>query len=358
MRFGAASKRLKGIRRHQMANSGTPAPGAATAKIVRFHECGGPEVLKLEEIPIPEPGEGEVRLRVQAIGLNRAEVVFRQGKYVVRATPPCTLGYEAAGVVEAVGNGVDKGLIGKRFSTVPSFAADKYGVYGEIAIVPAYSLASYPAKFSPEQGTSIWMQYLTAYGALVQIAKITRGDFVLITAASSSVGIAAIEIAKAEGAISIATTRTSKKKAELLSLGADHVIATQEEDLIKRVGEITGGNGPRVIFDAIAGKGVELLAKAAAPGGTIFEYGSLSMEPTPFPLLIALPKGLSLRGYSIFEVVSVPERRAKAEKYVIEHLEKGDFKPRIAKKFPLSEIVEAHRYMESNEHIGKIVVTV
>jgi NADPH:quinone reductase-like Zn-dependent oxidoreductase len=82
------------------------------------------------------------------------------------------------------------------------------------------------------------------------------------------------------------------------------------------------------------------------------------MEPTPFPLLIALPKGLSLRGYSIFEVVSVPERRAKAEKYVIEHLEKGDFKPRIAKKFPLSEIVEAHRYMESNEHIGKIVVTV
>ena len=110
------------------------------------------------------------------------------------------------------------------------------------------------------------MQYLTAYGALVQIAKITRGDFVVITAASSSVGIAAIEIAKVEGALSIATTRTSKKKAELLSLGADHVIATQEEDLVKRIGEITGGKGPRVIFDAIAGKGVELLAKAAAPG--------------------------------------------------------------------------------------------
>jgi NADPH:quinone reductase-like Zn-dependent oxidoreductase len=341
-----------------MANSAAPAPGTTTAKIVRFHECGGPEVLKLEEIPIPEPGEGEVRLRVEAIGLNRAEIVFRQGKYMVRPTPPCTLGYEAAGVVEAVGKGVDKGLLGKRFSTVPSFAADKYGVYGEIAIVPAYALASYPAKFSPEEGTAIWMQYLTAYGALVQIAKITRGDFVVITAASSSVGIAAIEIAKVEGAVSIATTRTSKKKAELLSLGADHVIATQEEDLVKRTGEITGGKGPRVIFDAIAGKGVELLAKAAAPGGTIFEYGSLSMEPTPFPLLIALRKGLSLRGYSIFEVVSVPESRTKAEKYVVEHLERGDFKPRIAKKFPLDQIVEAHRYMESNEHIGKIVVTV
>src|ERR1700733_12954579 len=99
----------------------------ATAKIVRFHECGGPEVLKLEEVPTPEPGKGEVRLRVEAIGLNRAEVLFRQGKYLVRSHPPCTLGYEAAGVVEAVGEGVDKKLIGGGFSTGPSFARDKDG---------------------------------------------------------------------------------------------------------------------------------------------------------------------------------------------------------------------------------------
>ena len=98
-----------------MTNSNIP----ATAKIVRFHEVGGPEVLKLEEVPTPQPGQGEVRLRVQAIGLNRAEVLFRQGKYLVRPHPPSTLGYEAAGVVEAVGDGVDKKLLGKRFSTVP-----------------------------------------------------------------------------------------------------------------------------------------------------------------------------------------------------------------------------------------------
>lgn len=332
--------------------------GVTTAKIVRFHECGSAEVLKLEEVSTPEPGQGEVRLRVQAIGLNRAEVLFRQGKYVVRSHPPCTLGYEAAGVVEAVGAGVDKGLLGKRFSTVPCFAADKYGVYGEVAIVPAYALAAYPEKLSPEEGTSIWMQYLTAYGALVQLGKITRGDFVLITAASSSVGVAAIKIAKVQGAVSIATTRTSKKKAELLSFGADHVIATQEEDLVKRVAEITSGKGARVVFDPIGGEGVQLLCEAAAQGGTIYEYGSLAMEPTPFPLLVALPKGLSMRGYSIFEVVGVPALRTHAEKYVFDHLEKGDFKPRIAKTFPLSQIVEAHRYMESNEHVGKIVVTV
>jgi NADPH:quinone reductase-like Zn-dependent oxidoreductase len=156
----------------------------------------------------------------------------------------------------------------------------KYGVYGEVAIVPAYALAVYPQKLSPEEGTSIWMQYLTAYGALITHGRIGIGDFVIITAASSSVGIAAIEMVNGEGAISIATTRTSKKKATLAGLGAAHVIATEEEDFLARVNEITGGKGARIIFDPIAGKGVELLAQAAAPGGTIFEYGALDEART------------------------------------------------------------------------------
>src|ERR1700676_1314639 len=154
-------------------------------------------------------------------------------------------------------------------------------------------------KLTPEEGTSIWMQYLTAYGALIAHAQITKTDFVIITAASSSVGIAAIEMVKAEGAISIATTRTSKKKATLVEVGATHVIATSEEDFIARVKDITGGKGARVIFDPIAGKGVELLSQAAAFGGTIFEYGALAPEPTPFPLFTALSKGLSVRGYTL-----------------------------------------------------------
>lgn len=116
--------------------------------------------------------------------------------------------------------------------------------------------------------------------------RVKQGDFVVLTAASSSVGLAAIEIVKAEGATSIATTRTSKKKAELLAAGADHVIATEEENLVARVMEITGDKGARIIFDPIAGKGVEALAQAAASGGTIFEYGALSLEPTPFPAVL------------------------------------------------------------------------
>jgi NADPH:quinone reductase-like Zn-dependent oxidoreductase len=319
---------------------------------------GGPEVLKIEEEPIPEPGNGEVRLKVEAIGLNRAEVMFRKGQYLEAPALPAKLGYEAAGVVEAVGPDVDKSWVGKKASTVPAFLMTQYGVYGEVAIVPANALAVYPEKLTPEEGTSIWMQYLTAYGALIAHAQITKGDFVIITAASSSVGIAAIEMANVEGAISIATTRKSKKKAALAEVGAAHVIATEEEDFLACVKEITGGNGARVIFDPIAGKGVELLAQAAAYGGTIFEYGALAPEPTPFPLFTALSKGLSVRGYTLREVLSVPKMRTKAERYVFDHVEAGGFKPRVDRVFPFAEIVEAHRYMESNEQIGKIVVKV
>ncbi len=329
-----------------------------TVKIVRFHETGGAEVLQLDEMPLPEPGKGEVRLRVKAIGLNRAEVMFRMGRYLVQPELPSKIGYEASGAVEAVGEGVDKIWVGKTASTVPAFPVDKYGVYGEVAIVPASALAEYPAKLSFEEGTSIWMQYLTAYGALVHLGKIAPGDVVVITAASSSVGLAAIEIAKTEGATSIAVTRTAAKKAELLTLGADHVIVTDEEKLAERVKEITDGKGARLVFDPIGGPIVAELAEAAAYQGIIFEYGALSGEKTPLPLFTALSKSLTFRGYTLFEINTVPELRTEGERYIFEKIEAGAFKPRIAKTFKLDEIVEAHRYMESNQQIGKIVVTV
>jgi NADPH:quinone reductase-like Zn-dependent oxidoreductase len=327
-------------------------------KIVRFHQTGGPEVLQFDELPLPEPGQGEVRLRVKAIGLNRAEVMFRMGQYLEQPSLPSTNGYEASGIVEAVGPGVDKSWIGKTASTVPAFLLTQYGMYGEVAIVPAIALAAYPEKLSFEEGTSIWMQYLTAYGALIYHGHLTKGDYVLITAASSSVGLAAIEIAKTEGAISIATTRTSQKKAQLLSLGADHVIATEDEDLVARVNEITAGKGARIVFDPIAGKGLETLALAAAPSGTIFEYGALAMEPTPYPLFTALAKHLTIKGYTLREIFTDLDAFSKAKKYIFDHITAGDFKPRIDKTFPFAQIVEAHRYMESNAQIGKIVVTV
>jgi NADPH:quinone reductase-like Zn-dependent oxidoreductase len=328
------------------------------AKIVRFHEYGGPEVLKIEEALLQQPGNGEVRLKVQAIGLNRAESMFFHNQYVEEPKLPSRLGYEAAGVVEAVGPDVDKSWLGKQVATIPAFSMTHYGTVGEQAVVPVSALGEYPPNLSPVEGAAIWMQYVTAYGALIHFGHLMKGDFVLITAASSSVGLAALEIARAEGAISIATTRTSSKRQELLDHGATYVIATEEEDLVSRVKEITAGKGARIIFDPVAGPFLETLAGAAARSGIIFEYGLLSGKPTPFPVGPAITNWLTVQGYSLMEITTSPDKLPAAKKYVYDRLQDGRFRPRIAKTFPFAQIVEAYQYLESNAQVGKIVVTV
>lgn len=328
------------------------------SKVVRFYEIGGPEVLKLEDEAPQQPGPGEVRLRVEANGLNRAEALFIRGHYMEQPKLPARLGYEAAGIVEAVGEDVNESWIGKRVSTLPGFSMNQYGMIGEQAIAPVRVLGEYPENLSATQASAVWMQYLTAYGALVPYGKVTADDFVVITAASSSVGLAAIQIVNAAGGVSIATTRSSVKRDELLELGAAHVIATEEEDLPARVAEISGGKGARLIFDPVAGPFVEKLASAAAQGGLIIEYGALSMQPTPFPLRTMLGKGVSMRGYSLVELHQMPDVLEAAKKYIYERLHDGRFVPKIAKTFPLRQIREAFEYLESNVQVGKVVVTI
>jgi NADPH:quinone reductase-like Zn-dependent oxidoreductase len=327
-------------------------------KIVRFYETGEADVLKLEETAPEQPGKGEIRLKVEAFGLNRAEVLFRQGLYLEAPELPSRLGYEAAGVVEAVGPGVDQVKIGDRVSTIPSFSMRHYGVYGESALVPAYAAAPYPARLSAAEAAAIWMPYMTAYGALIALGRLEPEQVALITAASSSVGLAAIQIAKSVGAVAVATTRGPDKKAFLLEAGADHVIVTDEEDMAEQMQGIGAGRGADLVFDPVAGPFLERLARAAAPGATIFEYGSLSMAPTPYPLFDALGKGLSIRGYVLFEIVQHPERLAAGKQFVTAGLTSGALNPTVDRTFPLEKIVDAHRYMESNQQKGKIVVTV
>jgi len=326
-------------------------------KIVRFHEVGDASVLKLEELPKPQAGEGEVLLKVEAIGLNRAEVMFRSGRYIDTPSFPSLLGYEAAGVIESVGPGVTELKLGDRVSSIPAFSMAKYGTYGEYAVLPASALAPYPQNLSPVEGASIWMQYITAYG-VIEYGGLKKGQHFLITAAASSVGLAAIQIAKLVGATSIATTRNKAKAKALADAGAAFVINTESEDLAARVQEITKGKGFALAFDPVAGPGLETLAKAAGQEATIMEYGALDPRPTPYPLFLAIRKGLNIRAYTLFQITKDPERSPRALKFVTEGLSSGVLKPIIVKTFKLDEVVEAHRYMESNEQIGKIVVTV
>jgi NADPH:quinone reductase-like Zn-dependent oxidoreductase len=328
------------------------------AQVVRFHRTGGPEVLQIDMVDVPAPGKAEVRIQVKALGLNRAESMFRMGQYLENPTLPSKLGYEAAGIVESVGPGVTGLKPGDAVSTIPSFSQGQYGVYGDMAVVPASAVAKHPASLSWTQAAAIWMQYLTAYGALIDIAKMTKGDVVLVPAASSSVGLAALQIANAVGATPIALTRTNDKRETLLRFGAAHVIATETQDLVAEVQKLTGGKGARIVFDPVGGPTVAKLAAAMSPHGILFQYGALSTEPTPLPLWDLLSKTLTIRGYVLFEITSNPSRLESAKQWVIDQLAAGRLKPVIAKTFPFSEIVEAHRYLESNQQIGKIVVTV
>ena len=327
-------------------------------KVVRFHAVGDADVLQLDEIIEREPRKNEVRIRVEAIGLNRAEVMFRRGEYLEDPQLPSRIGYEAAGTIEAIGEEVEGLAIGERVSTIPSFSMGEYGVYGETAVVPAYAVANYPENLSPSQGAAIWMQYITAWGALTHYGNLQAEQTVLITAASSSVGLAAIQLAKSAGARVIAVTRNNNKRPFLLDAGADYVVVTDEQDLEESVDAITSDTGVDLIFDPISGPILESLANVAGYGATIFQYGALASEQASFPLFAALAKGLVIRGYTLFEIVRRPKILAQAKQAIYQELEAGNFVPFIDRTFPLEQIAAAHEYMESNRQIGKIIVTV
>src|SRR3954470_18649734 len=204
---------------------------------VRFYELGGPEVLRLEAQPERQPGPGEVRFRVQAIGLNRAEALFHRGEYTQKPQLPSRIGYDAVGEIDAVGPDVTDVRVGARVATIPAFTMSQHGVYGDVAIVPARAVVPWPEALSGEQAVALWTAFLTVWGGLIKDGALGRGEWVLLTAAASSVGIAAIQAALSEGARVIATTRSESKREALLRAGAEHVIVTEGEDLVARVHE-------------------------------------------------------------------------------------------------------------------------
>jgi NADPH:quinone reductase-like Zn-dependent oxidoreductase len=325
-------------------------------KTVRIHQTGGPEVLRLEDLPVADPGPGEMRIRVESIGLNRSEIAYRQGKYLVAPKLPSLMGYEACGIVETLGPGVTGHAPGDRVCVIPTYRLGEYGVYAQSAIVPVRSVIAAPEGLSPVQACAIWMAYLTAY-AIIEVAKIGIADHVLIPAASSSVGLAAIQLANWAGAVPIALTRHSSKAAALREQGAAHVIATAETDVVTEVMRITNGKGARTAFDPVGGPFVETLCNCLAEEGILFIYGGLSGEATPYPHWPVALRGLFIRGWVFSAIANKPERFARVRERILAGLASGRLRPVIARTFTLDEIADAHAYMESNQQIGKVVVT-
>jgi NADPH:quinone reductase-like Zn-dependent oxidoreductase len=327
------------------------------SRTIKFAKAGGPEVLEFIEMEVPAPGPHEVRINVKAIGINRADSMWRNDKYVEAPIFPAGLGYDAAGVVNAVGEDVTDFEVGDTVSTIPAFSLNKYSTYGEVILAPDHAVVKHPESLSFVEAASVWMMFITAYGALVFDAKVKAGDFVVIPAASSSVGLAAIQIANHAGATPIALTRTSEKKQRLREAGAPHVIATQEQDMVAEVMRITAGNGARVAFDPVGGPDFPKLLAALTFEGIAYIYGALNEDATPLPVLGMIGKMPVVKGYSVRMVTGDAERRKVAVEYVTKGLASGALKPVIDRTFKFNEMVEAHRYLENGGQFGKIVVT-
>jgi len=330
------------------------------ARVVHFYQTGGPEVLQIEDETIGEPGAGEARIRIQSIGLNRAEAAFRSGTYIEQPVFPSRIGYEASGIIEALGDAKSGFNAGDPVCILPEFSMTRYGVCAESAIVPSAALIKRPVELNEIESAAVWMPYMTAWGALSELAPFTASDAVIITAASSSVGLAAIQVAHRLGALPIAVTRTAEKRDALLASGAPHVIVSAEENIAERVMAITHGKGARMVFDPIAGPGVSDLAAALGPRGVFVIYGNLSGRghETPFPYMQAMRKSLTMRPYLIFADMANKARHAAACEFILSGLKDKSLKPIIAKTFTLDQIVDAYQYLESNQQIGKVVVTV
>ena len=328
------------------------------ARTVRFSKIGGPEVLTIETLDIPAPGPQEVRIQVKAIGLNRADAMYRQGIYDEFPIFPARLGYEAAGIIEAVGAEVTGVAVGDTVSVLPAFSLHQYATYGELIVVPAYTLQKHPPSLSFEEAAAVWTSFLTMYGMVANAANVQPGQYVVITAASSSAGLAAIQVVNYVGGIPIAVTTTGKKRDALTKAGAAHVIAADEQDLVSEILRITENKGSDVIVDPVGGPLLTRLIDAAAPKSKIYIYGALSQQSVVIPAMTLVRKTPAIYGYNATDVLLNPSKLGAAIQFIYEGLAKGKLKPVIGKTFPFDEIVEATKFLEANTHTGKIIITI
>jgi len=332
-------------------------PEGATAmpRAVVFDQTGAPDVLHLVDEPTPEPGPGEVRVKLEAAGVNRLDQMMRAGAYPRPfRLPHARIGCEGTGTVDALGPAVEGLALGDPvlITAVPSMDLD--GTYAEYTVVPATSLLPRPAGLDATAAAALWVSYATAYGALVETSGMRPADHVLITAASSSVGLAAIQVARQIGAVPIAVTRTTAKKDALLAAGAEAVVATDADDLDATVRARTGGAGVDIVLDSVMGPGLARLATAARPGGTVTTVGWLDPRPATVPMTAPLTIHRYMGFAHVLDAVVV--RRIAA--FLTAGLRTGALRPTIDTVLGLDDVVEAHRRLERGDGFGKIVLTV
>lgn len=334
--------------------------------IVRFHETGGPEVLRLERASLAEPQGSEVAIKILAIGMTQGDAMYRSGTYLEKPIFPSGLGTEVCGAVIATGSDAHRFAIGDRVSSLSSMSLNKYPLYGDYALIPEKSLVKTPTSLSDEEGAGFSLAYVPMYLALFREAKIKAGDWLVLNAAAATTSIAACQMAKLAGAQVIGLVRSEAKRRALLEsefCPYDAVIDTTVGDFVNEVLEITGA-GADIILNPVGGDISRHLGAMCRWRARIVHYGALGGPEFTHSIYDLAPKFLSVSGFTIYgysgsEVMGLErdERAiAEAEKFLEFAFAKGRLRPIISERFALSDIVDAHRALARGDQMGKLIV--
>lgn len=329
-----------------------------TSRAVRIAQHGGPEVMQLVEVPVGEPGPGEIRIRHKAIGLNFIDVYQRSGLY--QLPMPLQLGMEASGVVEAVGEGVTHLQVGDR----AAYASNPPGSYSELRVMPARCVCRLPDAISFETGAAMMLKGLTAQYLLRRTQPqggLQPGDFVLFHAAAGGVGLIACQWARAMGLRLIGTAGSDEKCALAKAHGAAHVINYSTEDFVARVKEITGASGEsgvKVVYDSIGKDTFERSLDCLRPFGLMASFGNASGPVAPFSPGILGPRGsLYVTRQTLFTHIATREATQAMADELFDMVSSGQVVIRIDQRFALADVAQAHRALEARKTTGCTILT-
>ncbi len=319
-------------------------------KAVRFHQCGGPEVLTYEDVPAPTPGPGEAVVEIKAIGLNYIDTYHRQGLYPVDL--PCIPGMEAAGVVACVGEGVEDVQAGDRVAY-----AGVMGAYAARAVVPADRLVLLPASASFQMGAAALLQGMTAHYLSHGSYRLGRADTALIHAGAGGVGLLLIQMAKRCGARVLTTVSTAQKEQLARDAGADEVIRYTERDFEQDVLALTDGRGVDVVYDSVGQATFDKSLNVLRPLGYLVLFGQSSGPVPPFdPAILSTKGSLFLTRPTMLHYIQTRAALLERAGAVLEWIASGQLELRISEQFALADAAEAHRALQGRKTTGKVVL--
>lgn len=317
---------------------------------IRIYQTGGPEVLSDEELPLPEPGEGQARVKIEASGVNYADIYQRTGLYP--GPLPATLGSEAAGVVEAVGPGVTGVQVGQRVAY-----ASQPGAYAQFAVAAASALVPIPDGIDTPTAAAVMLQGMTAHYLAKSTYPLKAGETALVHAAAGGVGQVLVQIAKRAGARVIATVSTEEKAHLAREAGADEIILYTQTDFAPETRRLTGGAGADVVYDSVGKTTFAGSLDALRPRGYLVLFGQSSGPVPPFdPQLLNRKGSLFLTRPTLAHYTATGEELLWRSGELFDWIKSGQLKVRIDRTFPLSAAAEAHRYLEGRQTRGKVLL--